>query len=181
MQMEAMLPYRFVCIFLLGILSLQACRNQPADSKGSSSGVDSSVREGVPQQWMANMNEAYAQSVKVQQPILAYFTSSDTCGLCKQLEATVFSTSVFKAWAEKNVVLLEVDVSKDASITNANPEQNNAMVEYLKITSFPVVWLLNVTHEAENSRFKVKPIGYTGYQPSPEQFIGALQNFLRRE
>ncbi len=167
---------QFHCIYfvLLGIFTLQACHNQPADSKHSSATMTS------PQQWLVNMNDAQAQSVKDQKPILVYFTSNDTCGQCKQLEADVFSTPMFKEWAEKKVVLFKVDFSTLEQLPAGSQEQNTAMARSLKVSTYPTFWILSVSHEAENGRFKVKPIGYTGYQPSPEKLIGVLQNFVRR-
>jgi protein disulfide-isomerase len=126
------------------------------------------------------MNDAQAQSVKDQKPILVYFTSSDTCGLCKQLEADVFTSPLFQEWTEKKVVLFKVDVSTLDQLPAGSQEQNTAMARSLKVSTYPTFWMLSVTHEAENGRFKIKPIGYTGYQPSPEKLIGALQNFVRR-
>lgn len=133
-----------------------------------------------PQQWLVNMNDAQAQSVKDQKPILVYFTSNDTCGQCKQLEADVFSTPMFKEWAEKKVVLFKVDFSTLEQLPAGSQEQNTAMARSLKVSTYPTFWILSVSHEAENGRFKVKPIGYTGYQPSSEKLIGVLQNFVRR-
>ena len=160
------------CFSLIGIFGLQACSKLSADS---SSATASS------QPWMVNINEAYALSVKEQKPVLAYFTSSDTCGLCKQLDANVFASPTFTTWAEKKVVLFKVDFATLDQLPKGNQEQNTAMAQSLKATTYPTVWMLNVTHEVENGRFKVKPLGYTGYQPSPEKLIGALQNFVPRK
>lgn len=165
---------------LLGILSLQACNNQSSDHNGTAANANSSTTSASPQQWLVNLNDAYAQCVKDKKPVLVYFTSSDTCGLCNQLEADVFSTPAFKAWAEKKVVLFEVDFTTLNQLPEGNQEQNTAMARSLKISTYPTIWILSVTHEAENGRFKVKPIGYTGYQPTSEKLIGVLQNFVRK-
>lgn len=164
--------FRLFGFSLIGIFGLQACSKLSADS---------STAQAVSQQWMANINEAYAKSVKEQKPVLAYFTSSDTCRLCKQLDANVFSSPTFTTWAEKKVVLFKVDFATLDQLPKGNQEQNTAMAQSLKATTYPTIWMLNVTHEAENGRFKVKPLGYTGYQPSPEKLIGALQNFVPRK
>lgn len=164
--------FRLFGFSLIGIFGFQACSKLSADS---------STAQAVSQQWMANINEAYAKSVKEQKPVLAYFTSSDTCRLCKQLDANVFSSPTFTTWAEKKVVLFKVDFATLDQLPKGNQEQNTAMAQSLKATTYPTIWMLNVTHEAENGRFKVKPLGYTGYQPSPEKLIGALQNFVPRK
>ena len=161
----------YIFFSLLTILTLQACNPKSADS---------STTSASPQPWLVNMNDAQAQSVKDQKPILVYFTSSDTCGLCEQLETDIFSTPMFKEWAEKKVVLFEVDASTLSQLPAGSQEQNTAMARSLKVSTYPTFWMLSVTHEVENGRFKIKPIGYTGYHPSPEKLIGALQNFVRR-
>ena len=59
--------------------------------------------------WINDFSKAAKLSQKTNKPILANFTGSDWCGYCKVLDRTVFSTPEFQTWAEKNVVLLEVD------------------------------------------------------------------------
>src|SRR6188474_2183857 len=88
---EMMNPIRYACFVLLGILTLQACSGQAADT----SQPKSSSKGG----WLTNLNEAQAQSVKENKPILVYFTARDTCDLCKQMDEAVFSSSTFKDWA----------------------------------------------------------------------------------
>lgn len=172
-------PFKLIYFILPGILSLQAC-NQSGDRNGAATDANTSTTSISPQQWLVNLNDAYAQCVKDKKPVLVYFTSSDTCGLCKQLETDVFSTTAFKAWAEKKVVLFEVDYSTLHQLPEGIQEQNTAMARSLKVSTYPTLWVLSVTHEVENGRFKVKPIGYTGYQSTPEKLIGVLQNFVKR-
>ncbi len=167
---------RHLSFILIAMASLHACSNKPSGGESAATNASSTI----PQEWMSNMNDAYAQSVKDHKPILAYFTASDTCGLCKELEANILSTPLFKTWAEQNVVLLKVDFPENNQVPVGNNEQNSGMAKYLKVTSYPTLWMLNVTHEADNGRFKVKPIGRVGYESSPEKFVGMLQNFVRK-
>ena len=157
-------PIRYACFVLLGILTLQACSGQAADT----SQPKSSSKGG----WLTNLNEAQAQSVKESKPILVYFTARDTCDLCKQMDEAVFSSSTFKDWAAMSVILLKADMA------NSN-EQTAGMAQSLKVTQYPTFWILKITHEPENDRFKVKPMGTIGYQDTPEKFIGMLQGLVR--
>lgn len=168
---------KHLSFLLIAIVSLIACSSKPSDNQATATNA-SSAKTNVG--WLTNMNDAQAQSVKVQKPILVYFTASDTCGVCKQLETNVYSTPAFKEWAGNSVVLLEIDFSKHNQLPDGTKEQNSGMAQSLKVTSYPTVWILSVTHEAENGRFKVKPIGKVPIEQSPEKFIGALQNFIRR-
>ena len=154
--MKVTSPFKFVYFILLAILTLQACSPKSSDTATTSAS---------PHPWLVNMNDAQAQSVKDKKPILVYFTSSDTCGLCEQLETDIFSTPMFKEWAEKKVVLFKVDFSTLDQLPPGSQEQNTAMARSLKVSTYPTFWMLSVTHEVENGRFKIKPIGYTGYHP----------------
>jgi protein disulfide-isomerase len=168
---------RYYSFILIATVSLHACSSKPSDGTGSATDVSSKTTNT---EWFANMNDAYAQSVKDHKPILAYFTASDTCGLCKQLETNVFSTPLFKSWAENSVVLLQMDFSKHNQLPDGNQEQYAGMAQYLKVTSYPTVWIVNVTHEVENGRFKVKPIGKAGFEQTPERFLSVVQNYVKK-
>ena len=152
---------RYISLLLISIISLQSCTSQTTPDK---------------QGWLFSLNEAQTQSVKENKPILVYFTASDTCGTCKRMDAEVFSTPTFKDWAEKSVVLLKVDFS---NLPEGSKEQNTGMAQSLKVTTYPTIWILNITHEPQNNRFKVKPMGMIGYQDTPEKFIGMLQGLTR--
>ena len=58
--------------------------------------------------WYIDFEKAAQVSLQTGKPILADFTGSDWCGWCIKLKE-VFNTPKFKDWAEKNVVLLELD------------------------------------------------------------------------
>jgi hypothetical protein len=87
---------------------------------------------------------------------------------------------MFKEWAEKKVVLFKVDFSTLDQLPAGSQEQNTAMARSLKVSTYPTIWILSVTHEVENGRFKIKPIGFTGYHPTVEKLLGVLQGFVRR-
>jgi protein disulfide-isomerase len=178
--MKAVSLLKFMSCILVIFLGLASCTNPSSDSTGAAKGTSLSSSGNGSLSWLANLNEAYVQSVGENKPVLVYFTSSDTCGLCKQLEENTFSTPMFKEWAAKKVVLFEVDVSTLDQLSQGNQEQNMGMARSLKVSTYPTIWIMSVTHEAENGRFKVKPIGYTGYHPSSEKLLGVLQNFVRR-
>lgn len=170
----------YLYIILLGMLMVQACKPGPSSEEvGQDQGIAKTKTIGD-RGWLTDLNEAQAQSVKEQKPILVSFTASDTCRLCKALNANVFSSPTFKSWAEKSVVLLEVDMAQKNLLSENRDEQHLAMANSLKVNEYPTVWILKITHEPENDRFKVKPLGKIGYQETPEKFIGLLQNLTRK-
>ena len=56
-----------------------------------------------------NYAEAKLAAAALDRPILMDFTGSDWCVFCKKLHREVFDTPEFLAWAQKKVVLLELD------------------------------------------------------------------------
>jgi thioredoxin-related protein len=187
-QMKMWPLYRYVCYILLGMMSLHACKSNVGDKEASVSDAPASTNEALSSGesdvsasavWLVNFNDAQAQAIKEQKPILVNFTAGDTCSMCEKLYTDVFSTPVFKEWAGKYLVLLEIDFSKKNQLPPSYEEQHEAMAGSLKVDSYPATWILNITHEPENNRFKVKPMGKIGYQETPEKFIGAIGNLLR--
>ena len=185
--MNIMQQLRYLSFILIAIVSLLACTNKPSGDHGSTTNATSpaatiaSPNAGASSGnngWLVSLNDAYDLSAKGHKPIMVYFAGSDTCGLCKQLEANVFTAAVFKDWAEKNLVLLRMDAPKDSQHPIESEDQNAAMARSLKVTIYPTIWLLSITHEVENGRFKVKPIGKVGYESSPEKFVGMMNNLL---
>ncbi len=186
--MKLISTFLYASLFLV-MFSAQACdqkdeSNQEAGAQTQPTAPTPAVVPSPPayasdkEGWLVDLDEAYAQSIQSGKPILANFTGSDWCGWCKKLDADVFSTPKFKEWADKNVVLLEVDFPRRKQLPEKNRQQNMAMAQSLGIKGYPTIWILNVTREEENSRFKVDPIGKTGYTKTPEEFIGVVANFV---
>lgn len=132
-----------------------------------------SAKEG----WLVDLDEAYAISVKEGKPILANFTGSDWCGWCKKLDADVFTKPEFKTWAEKNVVLLELDFPRRKQLPQKNREQNAGMAQALGITGYPTIWVLNLSKA--NGQYQVNGLGKTGYTPTPQQFIATVDKMIK--
>lgn len=172
----------------LGLLIFIACGKTKSDQAAALSSGSADQEMVIPppsayksdkEGWLVNLDEAYEKSIRENKPILANFTGSDWCGWCKRLDMDVFSKPEFRSWAEKNVVLLEVDFPKRKKLPPKNQEQNAAMAQSLNIAGYPTIWMLNVSREEVNGRFKVTPLGKTGYAKTPAEFIGALSGFLR--
>jgi protein disulfide-isomerase len=125
------------------------------------------------------MDEAYAQAKKSGKPILANFTGSDWCGWCKRLTATVFSQPEFKTWADKNVVLLELDFPRRFQLPEKIQKQNMSMQQALRITGYPTVYLLDIDKDPTSGQYQIKAMGKTGYKGTVGEFTGELDGFLK--
>jgi protein disulfide-isomerase len=128
--------------------------------------------------WMVNLEEAYTKSKQTGKPILANFTGSDWCGWCKRLTASVFSQADFKKWAEKNVILLELDYPRGKEIPQAIREQNQGLQQAFQITGYPTVWVFNLDKDPKTKQFAIKALGKTGYTDTVEKFTTSVEQMI---
>lgn len=175
-------------LVLLSATALQACSQTPATTPAKTTtpakpataaetpkpAAYASAKPG----WLVDLDEAYAKSKKEGKPILANFTGSDWCGWCKKLDADVFTKPEFKEWAEKNVVLLEVDFPRRMQIPEKNRSQNAALQQALGITGYPTVWVLEINKDAATGKYQLNQLGKTGYTPTAAQFITTVDKFV---
>ena len=94
--------------------------------------------------WLVNVDEAYSVSQKTGKPILANFTGSDWCGWCKRLTKSVFIHDEFKEWAEKNVVLLELDFPRRKQLPQAIKQQNESLKRAFSIRGYPSIYVFDL-------------------------------------
>jgi protein disulfide-isomerase len=129
--------------------------------------------------WMVDPDKAYVASKKEGKPIMANFTGSDWCGWCKKLTATVFSTPEFKAWAKKNVILLELDFPRRFQIPAKYQQQNNQLRGSFKVAGYPTIWVFNLDKNAGNGQYQIDALGKTGYAPTVGEFTGAVDRMIK--
>lgn len=116
-----------------------------------------------PDPWLTDLKKATAESKKTGKPILADFTGSDWCGWCIKLKDEVFSTPEFKAWAAKNVILLEVDFPRQKEQSEELKKQNKELGAKYQVGGYPTVLFLDA---------KGKVLGKSGYLPGgPEAWL----------
>lgn len=113
--------------------------------------------------WHTSMEEAYQLSKANKKPIFALFTGSDWCIWCKRLEANVFAKQEFIDWANKNVILLELDFPRRKQLAPELAQQNQGLQQALKITGYPTIYILFAEKKDAASNFNLNPIGTLGY------------------
>ena len=129
--------------------------------------------------WLVKIEDAYAESQRTGKPILANFTGSDWCHWCKKLDKAVFIHKEFKDWANKNVVLLELDYPRRKQIPNQIRQQNSDLQRAFGISGYPTVWLFDLTQD-NAGQFNVNALGKTGYTATVAEFTGNLQKMIER-
>jgi thioredoxin-related protein len=131
--------------------------------------------------WLTNLEEAQNISKKTKKPILANFTGSDWCGWCHRLSAEVFNTPEFKTWADKNVVLLELDYPRTKVQSEEIKAQNNGLMQAFQVQGFPTIWVFNVDMDKQTKKYNIVQIGKTGYmRGGPQAFTGAIDGMIKQ-
>lgn len=130
--------------------------------------------------WLVDIDEAYKISQKTGKPIMANFTGSDWCGWCKRLTADVFSKPEFKKWAEKNVVLLELDFPRRKQIPNEIRQQNYSLQQAFNVRGYPTIWVFNLEKNTKDEGFSIEALGQTGYTSSVQEFTSGVDRMIKR-
>jgi thiol:disulfide interchange protein len=131
--------------------------------------------------WLVNVDEAYAISKKTGKPILANFTGSDWCGWCKRLTASVFSQDAFKQWAEKNVVLLELDFPRRKTLPQNIQMQNQNLAQAFQVGGYPTVWVFNLSKDEKVNQYSIEALGKTGYTATVEEFTAGVDQMIKKK
>jgi thioredoxin-related protein len=93
--------------------------------------------------WGDNYKEALATAAKENKKVLLDFTGSDWCGWCIRLKKETFDQPAFKEYADKNLVLVEVDFPQGKTLPNAVKMQNSSLQEQYQVQGFPTIVLLS--------------------------------------
>jgi thioredoxin-related protein len=114
-------------------------------------------------EWHTDLMKAHELSEKSKKPIFAFFTGSDWCGWCIKLQQNVFAKKEFVAWANKNVILLELDFPRRKQLSPELIQQNNSLQQVFNVAAFPVVWIFNTIRPDTTKKFNIDAFGSLGY------------------
>ncbi len=130
------------------------------------------------QKWETNINKAIETSNKTNKPLFLFFTGSDWCGWCIRLQKEVFKTPEFSTWAEKNVVLVELDYPRAAPQTDQIKTQNAGLQQAFQIQGYPTVWIVNA--DMKDGKPNFQQLGKTGYVAGgPATWIAGADEILK--
>ena len=136
----------------------------------------------VDDNWLVNVDEAYALSKETNRPIMANFTGSDWCGWCKKLRREVFDTPEFKSWAAENVILLELDFPRRKQLPEQQVTQNRSLQQAFRVTGFPTIWVFDLDKNTETKQYQLQAYGKTGYLPGgPANYTKQLDKMLDKK
>jgi thioredoxin-related protein len=127
--------------------------------------------------WLDDYNKAQQEAKTSNKLLLLDFTGSDWCGFCIQLDKEVFSQSDFREYANKNLVLLEVDFprpggSRWQAQAPALRKQNQTLAQQYQVQGFPTLVVLDGDGQ--------KLWQFDGYFPGgPEALIAQLEKLRK--
>ena len=93
--------------------------------------------------WSEDLDAALAVAKSSGKTVLVDFTGSDWCGYCIKLENEVLSKDAFKEWADKDLVLVELDFPRKKEQPAELKARNSALREKYEVPGYPTVILMN--------------------------------------
>ena len=95
--------------------------------------------------WQTDYGKALQLAKSQNKQVLVDFTGSDWCGPCIQLRKQVFSRPEFRAYADKNLILVEVDYPQRKKQSAELKKQNEKLSQQYGIDEkgFPTIVLLD--------------------------------------
>jgi thioredoxin-related protein len=95
--------------------------------------------------WQTDYAKALARAKSQNKRVLLDFTGSDWCGPCIELRKRVLSRPDFSAYADKNLVLVEIDYPQRKKQSDELKKQNEKLSKQYGIDEkgFPTIMLLD--------------------------------------
>ena len=119
------------------------------------------------EEWLTDHAAAVKAASDQNKTLLLFFTGSDWCGWCKKLQAEVLTKDEFKAYADKNLILMEVDFPRGKSQSKEVKDQNQKLQDQYQIEGYPTCVLVDASGKQK---------GAVGYVPGgPKAFIAELE------
>lgn len=125
------------------------------------------------QEWMTDYAAALEKAKTESKFVLMDFTGSDWCPPCKLLHEQVFTKPEFNAFAEKNLVLVQVDFPQHKKLSSKQKRANNKLATQYHVEAFPTIILLNSAGKEVN-----RTEGYAGEDVN--KYVANLQKIVEK-
>lgn len=140
-----------------------------------------SFSQNVSNEWSTDMNKSIEISLETNKPIMLFFTGSDWCGWCKKLVREVYDKPEFKAWANKNVVLVEIDFPRRSKLSDQIQKQNRDLQQMFSVRGYPTIWFVNPV-KTDKGQVNLSQLGSTGYVAGgPTKWIASANKILSNQ
>lgn len=121
--------------------------------------------------WHTDVESGLAQAKKQNKAVMVEFTGSDWCPPCMMMNQKVFSQAAFTSAAEKNYVLVVIDIPR---ANEELAEENSKVAEQYKVKGYPTVVLLDKDGKKFNHFIATE-------HPSVPQFLAHLSSALEKK
>ena len=93
--------------------------------------------------WSTDYKKAQDEARASRKLVLINFTGSDWCGYCIQLDRAILSQPQFKDYANRNLILVEIDFPRQKPQSVEIRKQNQELAERYQVEGFPTLVVLN--------------------------------------
>jgi thioredoxin-related protein len=111
--------------------------------------------------WLTSLPDAKAKAANEKKLLFLDFTGSDWCGYCMKLDAEVFSKREFADYADKNLVLVQVDFPHNKELPADLKAANDALAKKYRIDGYPTLIAMK-----PDGKVVWKQVGYMPGGPS---------------
>ncbi len=118
--------------------------------------------------WYDEIATVYEISKSTNKPIFGFFTGSDWCGWCHKLQRDVFAKKEFVEWANKNVILFEIDFPRKTQLAPEIVQQNANLQQAFGVRGYPTCWIFFATKDETTNNYNLNPLGSLGYPQGAE-------------
>jgi protein disulfide-isomerase len=125
-------------------------------------------------QWQIDYDKALAAAKAEDRPLFINFTGSDWCGPCIEMHKRVFSQKEFMEYADKHLVLVEVDYPKIKALSDEVKQQNERLKSEFNINKlgFPTIALVDSSGKLLGTS--------TGYDDEkPADIIARIEKWMK--
>lgn len=119
--------------------------------------------------WYTNLDSVVTLSNETKKPIFGFFTGSDWCGWCIKLQRDVFAKAPFVEWANKNVILLELDFPRTKVLPQELKTQNQSLQQAFGIQGYPTIWIFTAAKDESTQNYQLTAWGKLGYPQGAEK------------
>ena len=131
------------------------------------------VRAGAQEaHWLSDYDKAVEQAKTGNKNILLDFTGSDWCPWCIRMDKEVLDTKEFKAYADKNLVLMLVDFPQSKQLSQKVQDQNADLQKKFGADGFPTFILVD-----KEGKILGQQVGYL--EGGPSAFIAKLDGMKK--
>jgi len=124
-------------------------------------------------EWQTDAAKAQEQAKKEGKLVLLDFTGSDWCGWCIKFKKEVLDTKEFTEYADKNLVLVEIDFPRKKEQSDELKKANQALKAKYKVSGFPTYVVLD-----GDGKEVGRQVGYA--KGGPTAFIEKLDGFKKK-